>query len=321
MAYDDDIQFNPNLEIQTIDFSVYDTEKNYLFVTLGNHVLLPTGDGVNELDASSGRLVSEIKLSGNCGAYVVSAKHRASFYDLGYPIVEYGQTVAIPLQDVKQRYSGAITFHTFCEPTALHDTVDLEAGQITGSGNFDGFNHLAGAYIPMATALHCATAGPTQINLKTRNSSTRINEQEFQIVLAGSWSSMTCIDGVGGTLLPDGVKFNGDVEGEDNRPVVVGKEQIKEGFDRLMKEMSGCRGSWTTGLLEKVATHIGNGLFAPYDKELEVEIRSFVDAHGTVVQTGSEASHTNTPPSVSINQLPDHLQLGFVTANMVSLKP
>ena len=316
---DEDTQFNATLPIVTVDFSEYDPQKNYLLITIGNHVLSPTGEGVNELDSTSGRLVSQISLSRTCGVIVVPDKHNASFRGLGYPIVEYGQTVAVPLQDVEQPYSGAITFHTFCEPTSLHDTVDMGTREITGSGKFDGYNHLAGAYIPIATALHCATAGATQINLKTRNSSTCSNDQEFKVVIAGTWSSITCRDGVGGTLLPNDVRFNGDAEGSDNRPIVVGKEQIRQGFDKLMKEMSGCNGSWNTNLLEKITLHIGEGLFAPYDKQLEVEIRSFVATHGTTVQIGSDATDNDTPKSVSINQLPTHLQLGFVTANMVAL--
>jgi hypothetical protein len=267
------------------DGSAYDLKKPYLHATLWNHVVHPILNDELGFDAHSNRIISSVSLHDRCGFLVCSERHEAALQNLGYQVVRWGQTMAFPMCADKIKnmgtgevYSGALTCHSFTEPVSLHNRTLVASGKITGDGSFDGLNHLSGAYIPVALALQCATEGDTHVNLGTKNSGVNLQTHNIDLVVGGNFTSLAFTDGTGGSVMKDNIvvpckRFAGD----DHTPLLVGANQIRPGFDKLIQEMSGPKASYISDLGVKVSATIGNGIFANYTKRLELDIRQFAD--------------------------------------------
>lgn len=306
-----------------VDGSVYDPNKPYLLVTMGNHTVHPSNDTEIGFDATSGRLFSTVSLHRHCGAIVCTEKHLELLKGLGYPVVLYGQTVAFPLasKDIKKQgpiYPGGLVAHTFCEPMSCHNRMRVADGVIVGDGKFDGCNHISGAYVPVALAIQAATAGDTHISIKTKNSAclTNVHELEFICGLSGV-TSVAWKHKSGGSIAPDDIVTKCANCENDTMPLVIGRNQVDPGFEHMIQEISGSPGSYITSLVDKVDKSIGNGMFAQYDKKLESDIREFAskstEADGTV-------STDKTPLQINITQLPANLQTQYCTASMVAMR-
>ena len=328
------------------DGSEYDPMKPYLFATLGNHTVHPMEDQTEHLgfDATSNRLIATVSLHDRCGVIVSPTKHAAALQPLGYPVVSWGQTVAFPMcakaikaMGVGGAYPGSVVVHTFTEPASLHNKVHTATGTLVGDGAFDGLNHLAGAYIPLALALQCATAGDTHVNLETKNSGINLQKHSIDLVVGGNFTSLCFKDNTGGSLAANGVITHSSHADSDHLPLVVGKRQLLQGFEQLVQEMSGCDNSFSKNLSDSVATSIEKGVFAKYDKKLEGDIRLFaanrprVDtqqqqaaaSHNTteaVAATAAAAAAAAAVQPIDMCDLPPLLQTSFCTTSMVAMQ-
>ena len=309
-----------------VDGSVFNEKKPYLYVTLGNHTVHPTSDDEIGFDANSNRLISFVSVHDRCGVIVSSKKHMSALQNLGYPVVLWGQTFAFPMsaKDIKRSgtgepYNGALVVHTFTEPMSMHNRENIKTGLILGDGTFDGLNHLAGAYIPLALALQCATGGDTHVNLVTKNSGVQLQEHSIDLVVGGNYTSLCFKDKCGGAIAPDNVVTACANCESDSMPLVVGKRQLNPEFDKLVQEMSASKSSFMTALMESVGVSIGNGMFAQYDKQLEADIRTFITKGAKVDDTGKSID-ASTPLRVNMCDLSEKLQTEYCTASMVGMK-
>lgn len=316
--------------IVVCDGSVYDPSKPYLFTTLGNHTVYALEDQTEELgfDATSNRLIATLSLHDRCGVIVAPQKHTTGLQTLGYPVVAWGQTVAFPMcpkaikaMGVGGAYPGSVVVHTFTEPLSLHNKLHRDTKKITGDGTFDGLNHLAGAYIPLALALQCATAGDTHVNLETKNSGVNLQKHCIDLVVGGNFSSLCFKDNTAGSIAVDGQITHCAHSVSNDMPLVVGKRQLLPGFDQLVQEMSGSSTSFGKGLADKVGTSIGKGVFENYDKQLETDIRQFASNRSQLVANGvSDQVTANPSPTIDMYDLSPLLQTSFCTTSMVAME-
>ena len=313
------------------DGSVYDPKKPYLFVSLGNHTVHPCNEGEIGFDATSNRLISFVSLHDRCGVIVSTNKHMDVLQGLGYPVVEWGTKVAFPMakRDIRKSstsepYTGGLVVHTFSEPMALHNRLRILDNKVVGDDSFDGLNHLAGAYIPLALALQCATGGDTQVNLVTTNSGlqqkadARPQDHSVQFELGTNVTSLMFKDKTGGSFAADNVVTMCAGCENNTMPLTIGLNQIRPGFEGLMQRVSGSTGSYITKLVEKIGVTVGNGMFANHDKRLEGDIRQFMSQGNTVGDTGSESGSTTL--QINMGDLPPDLQIKYCTASMVAMK-
>jgi hypothetical protein len=312
------------------DGSVYDASIPYLFVTLGNHTVHALDDQDTELgfDATGGRMISCVSLHDRCGVFVAPPKHASVLQNLGYPVVHWGQTVAFPMcsKQLKRMgvgvYPGALVVHTFTEPISLHNRVCKTSGNLGGDGNFDGLNHLSGAYIPLALALHCATVGDTHVNLDTKNSGLNLQKHSIDIVIGGNFTSLCFKDKTGGSIVQDDHVVACANCATDHTPLVVGKRILLPGWETLIQEMSGCSSSFMTKLVVAASKDIGTGVFAQYDKQLEADIRSFASSSKNI-NTGTDTTQENvdktTNCKIDMCKLPEDLQTSYCTTSMVAM--
>lgn len=308
-----------------VDSSVFDPKKPYLFVTLGNHTVHPSSVGQLGFDASSNRLISFVSVHDRCGAIVSTKKHMSSLQGLGYPVVEWGQKIAFPMasRDIRKSgtgepYTGGLIVHTFTEPMSLHNREKVSDGTIVADGLFDGLNHLAGAYIPLALALQCATGGDTQVNLVTTNSGRQEEDHSVEFLVGTNSTSICFKDDTGGTIAANNVVTACTGCEHDTMPLVIGQKQIRPGFEGLMQRMSGSPDSFISSLVEKVGLTVGNGMFSNYDKKLESDIRLFMSDGKPVADTGSDAD--TQPLQINMGDLPPKLQTQYCTASMVAMR-
>lgn len=320
-------------DIVVCDGSAYDHSKPYLFIALANHTVLPLPGQTEELgfDASCGRMFSTVSLHDRCGAIVSSEKHAAALKDLGYPVVLWGQKIAFPMcpKAIKRmgvgKYLGAVAVHTFTEPVSCHCKMNIDTSTIVGDGTYDGCNHLAGTYIPIALAFKAATKGSTLVNCETKHSGTELQTHNLQLIVSTSATSICCKDNTGGSIMEDGKVIKCDNAVDDTMPLVVTSKQVVPGFDDLIKEMSGSKTSFSAKIDSCISSNICKGVFEQHDKRLEADIRLFASKR-TEIGTKSVSTDTETVPkeeaehSIDLSQLSNHLQKEYVTSAMVAMK-
>lgn len=311
------------------DGSIYDPTKPYLFVTLGNHIVKPLKGQTEELgfDATSGRMFSTVSLHDRCGAIVACAKHADALKDLGYPVVEWGQTIAFPMcaKAIKRmdvgKYLGAVAVHTFTEPMHCHNQTCGSTGNIIGDGTYDGCNHLAGAYIPVALALEAATKGDTLVNCETKHSGLELQNHIVKLIVGTNATSVCFQDKTGGSIAEDGKVIKCTNAVSDTLPLVVTSKQVTPGFDSLIQEMSGSKKSFASKVDSKIALDIGGGVFEKYDKRLEASIRAYASKKTELGAGNVSLAGKATPPkAIDVCDLSAVLQKSFVTTAMVAMK-
>ena len=319
-------------DIVVCDGSVYDPSKPHLFVTLGNHIVEPLKGQTDELgfDATCGRMFSTVSLHDTCGVIVSTKRHATVLKELGYPVVEWGQTVAFPMcaDAIKKmgvgKYLGAVAVHTFTEPVKCHNSMNVDTGAIVGDDTFDGCNHLAGAYIPLALALKASTTGSTLVNCETKHSGLELQNHVIKLIVGTNATSVCFSDGTGGSIVPDGEVIKCANAVSDTLPLVVTRKQVRPGFDKLIQEMSGAPTSFTAKLDEHVKSTIVGGAFGEYDKRLENDIRVFASkklALGTKsVSLCTDSNVPQPPQTIDVCQLSSKLQKSYITNSMVYMQ-
>ena len=314
------------------DGSVYDHSKPHLLITLGNHTVEGLEDGEMGFDATCNRIISTVSTHDRCGVLVASERHAKALQHLGYPVVAWGQTVAFPMDSAViagmgtgEPHSGSLTVHSFFEPKSMHNNFNEATGEITGDGSFDGLNHLAGAYIPLALALKCSMAGDTHVNLQTTNSALKRGAHTMEIVAGSNINNLTCEDGTGGSILPDNKVICAANAREGLPDLVVTKTQVKPGFDALVQEMSGSKNSFSTKFLETISSSIGKGVFQQSDMDLELEIRRFASSKVSLAapldaEQDSPAAEPAEGLHINLCDLSPKLQLDYSSSSMVGMQ-
>ena len=315
------------------DGSVYDASKPHLLVTLENHTVEGFDDNEHSFDATCNRIISTVSTHDRCGVLVASKRHAKALQSLGYPVVGWGQTVAFPMvsaviagMGTGEPHSGALTVHSFFEPKSLHNVWDEATGGLIGDGSFDGLNHLAGSYIPLALALRCSMTGDTHVNLETTNSAMMKQKHEIKIVVGSDAASVVCRDGTGGAILPDNEVVYAANAREGAPALVVTNKQVTPGFTELAQEMSGCTDSFSANFLEGVKSTIGEGAFQKFDTDLELEIRRFASSKVTLAAPLDAAGQAGGAPAepaeglhINLCDLSPKLQLEYSSSSMVCM--
>jgi hypothetical protein len=316
------------------DGSVYDKSKPHLLVTLGNHSVEPLQPGgAGGFDATCNRIISTVSTHDRCGVIVASERHAKALQCLGYPVVAWGQTVAFPMDSAaiarmgtQEPHSGSLTVHSFHEPKSMHNQINVATGEILGDGSYDGPNHLAGAYIPLALALKCSAAGDTHVNLETTNSALKEQRHTLRMVLGSNFKSLCFADKTGGSYAADGEVIVGVGAAESDPDLVVTKAQVRPGFDALVQEMSWSKDSYSTKFVDHVSATIGNGIFQKYDLDLETEIRRYASSR-LPSSTGSEQPGETSADAaqsqglhIDLCQLSAKLQLDYCSSSMVGMQ-
>jgi len=318
------------------DGSVYDPGKPHLLVTLENHTVEGFEDDEYSFDATCNRIISTVSTHDRCGVIVASDRHAKALKTLGYPVVAWGQTVAFPMDSdviaamgTGEPHSGSLSVHSFFEPESLHNRQDRVTGNLTGDGTFGGMDHLAGAYIPTALALKCSMAGNTHVNLNTTNSALRKQEHAMKVRVDSNMKDIMCVDGTGGSILPDNHVVHAANPREGGPSLVVTKAVVRPGFEQLVQEMSGSKSSFSTKFIDKVSSTIGNGVFKKADMDLELEIRRYASSKVSLAapldpqQQGASSGPTEPADGglhINLCDLSKQLQLDYSSSSMVGMQ-